>query len=54
MPADNFLRFLQKEHLAFMDGAMGTYLFQQGVPMDTCIESLNLSQPAQVLGVHRA
>lgn len=54
MPADNFLRFLQKEHLAFMDGAMGTYLFQQGIPMDSYIESLNLSQPDQVLGVHRA
>ncbi|MCC7448218.1 MAG: bifunctional homocysteine S-methyltransferase/methylenetetrahydrofolate reductase [Anaerolineae bacterium] len=36
------------------DGAMGTMLHQTGVPMNTCFDLLNLSDPARVANVHRA
>ncbi|MCL6516041.1 bifunctional homocysteine S-methyltransferase/methylenetetrahydrofolate reductase [Alicyclobacillus sp.] len=36
------------------DGAMATQLHQMGVPIRTCCEALNLSQPAWVERVHRA
>ncbi len=34
------------------DGAMGTQLYQRGVPLDANFEHLNLVQPALVSGVH--
>src|SRR5581483_4615789 len=36
------------------DGAMGTMLHQAGVPIDTCFDALNLSDPARVAAIHRA
>jgi homocysteine S-methyltransferase len=36
------------------DGAMGTMLHQAGVPIDTCFDALNLTDPARVAAVHRA
>lgn len=53
MNRENFLRFLQKEHVVFLDGALGTYLYEQGVPMDACFEAVNLEQPDLVRQVHR-
>ncbi len=53
MNRENFLRFLQKEHVVFLDGALGTYLYEQGVPMDACFEAVNLEKPDLVRQVHR-
>jgi methionine synthase I (cobalamin-dependent)/5,10-methylenetetrahydrofolate reductase len=36
------------------DGAMGTMLYGKGIFINRCFESLNLSQPDLVSGVHRA
>lgn len=36
------------------DGAMATYLHQQGVPIHVCAEELNLSNPKLVEEVHKA
>ncbi|HEY6868024.1 MAG TPA: bifunctional homocysteine S-methyltransferase/methylenetetrahydrofolate reductase [Candidatus Eisenbacteria bacterium] len=35
------------------DGAMGTRLYERGIPFDQCFDELNLSQPALVEGIHR-
>ena len=35
------------------DGAMGTLLYSQGIFINRCFESLNLTQPALVADVHR-
>jgi homocysteine S-methyltransferase len=35
------------------DGAMGTLLYQRGVPLSACFEVLNLQQPAIVRRIHR-
>jgi methionine synthase I (cobalamin-dependent)/5,10-methylenetetrahydrofolate reductase len=35
------------------DGAMGTELNARGVPVGQCLEEVNLTQPALVLGIHR-
>lgn len=49
----NFLRFLAKEHVVFLDGALGTYLHEKGVVPGSCIEGLNLTRPELVLQTHR-
>ncbi len=36
------------------DGGMGTALIEAGVPVETCMESLNERAPARVAGVHAA
>jgi homocysteine S-methyltransferase len=36
------------------DGAMGTVLNAQGVSFESCLDSLNLTHPAQVAEIHRA
>lgn len=35
------------------DGAMGTELYQRGIPLESCFEAANLSQPDLVEAVHR-
>src|SRR5262245_32778217 len=35
------------------DGAMGTLLFQKGIPFERCFDELNLSQPSLVEEIHR-
>src|SRR5574341_1574644 len=35
------------------DGAMGTMLYQRGVPFDQCFDELNLSKAALVEAIHR-
>ncbi|MGH9719451.1 MAG: homocysteine S-methyltransferase family protein [Bryobacteraceae bacterium] len=36
------------------DGAMGTMLIEQGVPVESCFDELNLSSPAAVSRIHCA
>ncbi|MBK8025385.1 MAG: bifunctional homocysteine S-methyltransferase/methylenetetrahydrofolate reductase [Chloroflexi bacterium] len=36
------------------DGAMGTLLHSQGVPIDGCFDHYNITHPEQIKGVHRA
>lgn len=47
-------RFLERlrEEVVLGDGAMGSYLHAQGVPLDARFEALNLSNPALVRRVH--
>jgi homocysteine S-methyltransferase len=35
------------------DGAMGTQLYERGVPLDTCFDEVNLSNPSLVVEIHR-
>jgi len=49
--ATGFLERLREEVL-LGDGAMGSYLHAQGVPLETRFEALNLSNPALVRRVH--
>ena len=42
------------EGIVLADGAMGTMLYAAGTPLDECFDTLNLSQPDVVTGVHRA
>ena len=51
--ATPFLERLARAPL-LADGAMGTYLFQRGVPFDRCFDELNLSEPTRVEDIHRA
>src|SRR5712691_11204586 len=36
------------------DGAMGTMLLDQGVPLERCLEELSLSEPERVRKIHQA
>ena len=36
------------------DGAMGTMLHARGIGFDKCFDELNLTQPSEVAGIHRA
>jgi methionine synthase I (cobalamin-dependent)/5,10-methylenetetrahydrofolate reductase len=49
----HFADLLQSRVVVF-DGAMGTMLYQAGIPFSQCFDALNLSQPDLVRGVHRA
>ena len=35
------------------DGAMGTLLYERGVPFDSCFDQVNLSHPSLVVDIHR-
>ncbi len=52
MPSTLLTRLAQGPLLA--DGAMGTMLYQGGIPFDQCFDALNVTQPAAVEAVHRA
>lgn len=45
---------LLEDHLMVLDGAMGTMLYERGIFLNTCFDSLNLSSPDLVAGIHRA
>ncbi len=47
------LRRMLKERLLVGDGAMGTYLYQLGVPVGSCLEELNITRPELVERAHR-
>jgi methionine synthase / methylenetetrahydrofolate reductase(NADPH) len=51
LPAKPFLSALD-DRVLVCDGAMGTLLYSKGVFINRCFESLNLSQPELVGGVH--
>lgn len=48
----SFRKYME-DHVLLGDGAMATYLFQQGISVHTCQEELNLSSPALIESVHR-
>lgn len=39
--------------MILMDGAMGTVLISLGISADSCLESLNLTRPSLIQGIHR-
>lgn len=48
----NLLNILN-ERIVIGDGATGTYLYELGVPVNHCLEEVNLSQPELVARVYR-
>lgn len=47
------LRSALKERVLVGDGAMGTYLYQQGFPVGISYEEINLTKPEVIYDVHR-
>ena len=41
-----------KENIVLFDGAMGTMLYENGVPLSSCFEELCVSNPDLVKGIH--
>ncbi|WP_028775925.1 bifunctional homocysteine S-methyltransferase/methylenetetrahydrofolate reductase [Shimazuella kribbensis] len=48
------IRKYMQDHVLLGDGAMATFLFQQGISVHTCQEELNISEPALIESVHKA
>ncbi|MCL2792768.1 MAG: bifunctional homocysteine S-methyltransferase/methylenetetrahydrofolate reductase [Spirochaetaceae bacterium] len=48
----NYLERIKKGVILF-DGAMGTMLYEEGVPLNSCFEEVSLSNPALVASIHR-
>ena len=48
----NLLDELQ-ERVVCGDGAMGTLLLDQGLPMESCLEEVCVSDPERVCAIHR-
>ncbi len=48
----NLLELL-KERVLVADGAMGTYLFEKGLPQDECKEFQNIKNPDLVFSIHK-
>lgn len=48
--------FLQRlnENLLVADGAMGTMIYNHGIPLSQCFDQLNVTQPDLIRGIHRA
>lgn len=48
--------FLQRlnESLLVADGAMGTMIYNHGIPLSQCFDQLNVTQPDLIRGIHRA
>ncbi len=44
---------LLRERIVIGDGATGTYLYEQGVPLNHCLEEINLSQPDLLRKIYR-
>jgi methionine synthase I (cobalamin-dependent)/5,10-methylenetetrahydrofolate reductase len=49
-----FIDWLDADAPRLADGAMGTMLYTRGIPIGTCFDALNLSQPDLVYAIHRA
>ncbi|HNY72180.1 MAG TPA: bifunctional homocysteine S-methyltransferase/methylenetetrahydrofolate reductase [Syntrophales bacterium] len=47
------LREYLRGHMVVGDGAMASWLYQQGVPIGWCCEELNLSRPELIRDIHR-
>lgn len=54
MTREKEFREFIKASLIIADGAMATLLYQLGVPVGTCYEELNLSNPGMIRSVHEA
>lgn len=54
MPNIPFIQRVDSGRPILADGAMATLLHRRGLPMATCFDAVNLSDPARVLEVHRA
>lgn len=52
-PKPDFRSYMA-QHVVIGDGAMATLLHQSGVPVRTCYEELNLSNPELIEEIHRA
>ena len=50
----DFPTLLKKKPFVLLDGAMGTMLQKAGLPLGAVPELLNLTNPEQILAVHRA
>jgi methionine synthase I (cobalamin-dependent)/5,10-methylenetetrahydrofolate reductase len=48
------LRTLLAERPLLADGGMGTSLIEQGEPLGTCFELLNVEDPGRIVSIHRA
>ena len=44
---------IQDKSVVIIDGAMGTYLYQKGVPRGFCYDELNITMPEIVKEIHR-
>ncbi|HVJ47603.1 MAG TPA: homocysteine S-methyltransferase family protein [Desulfitobacterium sp.] len=53
MNHDNLRKHLQQQ-IVIGDGAMATLLYQFGVPVGSCYEELNLTNPALIRSVHES
>ncbi|MCI0690616.1 bifunctional homocysteine S-methyltransferase/methylenetetrahydrofolate reductase [candidate division KSB1 bacterium] len=55
-PATSNQPFLEhlRQHLLVGDGAMGTMIYGQGIPLAQSYDELNLTQPAIIQNIHRA
>ncbi|MDP7033425.1 MAG: bifunctional homocysteine S-methyltransferase/methylenetetrahydrofolate reductase [Planctomycetota bacterium] len=42
------------EHILVADGAIGTYLYDKGIPFEACYDELNLDRPHLVRSIHEA
>lgn len=42
-----------KDHLVLLDGAMGTYIYQKGVFINKCYDSLNIDNPELIRSIHQ-
>ncbi|HMA33719.1 MAG TPA: bifunctional homocysteine S-methyltransferase/methylenetetrahydrofolate reductase, partial [Chloroflexia bacterium] len=49
-----FLERLAQPGVIICDGAMGTMLYNKGIPAKSCFDECNLSQPRIVLEIHQA
>lgn len=54
MPLIPFSERLKDPRPLLADGAMGTMLHAQGLPIDSCFDLLNITHPQHVAEVHRA
>ncbi len=41
-----------KENIVLFDGAMGTMLYEKGIPLSSCFEEVSVSNPDLVKGIH--
>jgi len=45
---------LLNDRIVLGDGATGTYLYELGVPLNHCLEEVNLSQPDLLTRIYRS
>ncbi len=51
---EHFISWISKDVPILADGAMGTMLHADGVPLNSCIDQLNLTDPERILGIHQS